>query len=849
MTMPPVVPSPTGAVPPRLDPALHPEAHPFNADQQIFPQNPLPVPSDTTTGLGTAFGGIPPVTTPGMQPLQLPPSLQQLIAGETPQDEAIEQQGLTPDAVAMDEATEQQRQKSEQDSADARKKALKGIYGDDFPLVKDSDPTDADWSRWIEDRWMAHGPGVQPMIWMAERNRQFRAGHQWQSRVNAMGAWRETPIPKDAVRIVDNRIRPALAWAMQVVAEQRPGWQFKPTNTDADRERKADAMQRAVEYQYDAQRKRLIDKESVYWAQTDGVSFQMTYWDPDDGPWEELEAGKGAVPLGEPCTRVFRIEHVRVSSEATSTISPMYWIVRDVLPMQYAVALYGPDVLDSTDQGLLAQTTNQFQTTNLSMYNPLFQNQATVSRYFFFCDKRDWLPNGLTVVTVGHKLVYGPNPLLMGRVPMLRVTDGSEDPGFYPLPKMNLLIAPQMRINMLKSKTYESIRKNAGGRFATKNNAVASETFIGGETSLLEVRTPGPIGDAIQAVQGFSVGEDIKEALADEVKQIEDLTGYTDQARGQFESDQSGRAILAQREALERVFAPQVGALAEANTEWAKQMIGWMRFGYQMPRKIAISGNDRSDLAMELSATDMDGVVDVTVDPETMIPQPMALKQWMLDNAYDRQIINKEQWLERSPFGDVRDMQAPSEIQYQKAKRVSEQLRLGQPAEPVIWQDDESIHQNVLERDLILAGGIEDPIRQAAIQRWQQLAQQASQKNTPPPPAPGTPAAEYMQFKQGVLGLVDSQVDKLLATAIEQMIGLTAPPQIPGQGPQGAPASPIVGSIPRHKPPEGHPMDPHTAPLLGSSPSVAAGPVAAQGGPGVSNQERAAAQFELRQLQ
>lgn len=794
------------------------------------------------------------ISTPGMPPLPIPPGL---LGPPTPQALAVQTQGVTPQAAQV--LQDELRQMEIANEA-KKKKAIKAIYGDNFPLILDHEPQDSDWERWVHDRWEIHRSGVQHNIWMAERNRQFRAGYQYQSRINAMGAWRETPTPKDAVRIVDNRIRPALAWAMQVVAEQRPGWQFTPTNTDANRERQAEAQQRAVEYQYEAQHKAKIDREAVYWAQTDGVSFQMTYWDPDEGPWEELEAGQGPVPLGEPGTKVYRIEQVRVSSEATASVPPMYWIVRDIMPLQQAVSLYGPEVADNPDQALLAQNMAQFTTTNQYAYQPLYQQQQTVARYTVFCDQREWLPQGLTVVVVGKKLVYGPKPLLMGRVPMIRITDGSEDPAFFPLPKMNLIVPCQMRINMLLSKWYESVRKNSGGRYASKTNAVVSETFIGGETSILEVRTNGPIGESITAIPAFSVGPDIKEALQFEIKNLEDLTGYTPEARGQFSSDQSGRAILAQREALERVFAPQVAALAEANTEWAKQMVGWMRFGYQMPRKIAILGKNRSDLAQELTAADLDGIVDVTVDPETLIPQPKALRQWQLDQGVQMGAISLQEWRERSPFGDVRDMQAPSEIQYQKAKRVSEQLRLGQPPEPVVWQDDEAIHQNVLERDLILAGGIDPQVQAAAQQRWQQLAQQHAQKMTPPtppPPPPGSPEANWQAFTQRIWNDDINAAAQLISKAVQTtdfggvpMGGAAVQPvAAPGQ-PVGQVAVPHGIGLPQQpQHPVPHPgagQPPGGIPVAGQNPSVAQAPAAAHGGPGVSNQDQAAAQFEAR---
>lgn len=755
-----------------------------------------------------------PIYTPGLPPLTLPPSL--LGTGEAlPPDDTITEQ-------AMALAQEEQR-KLELENEEKRKKGLKAIFGDDFPLVLDHEPEDGDWSRYVESRWVSRTPGVQRQIWQAERHRQFRAGSQYQSRFNAYGAWREPAIPRDTVRIVDNCIRPALAWQMQVVAEQRPGWNFKPTNTDADRLRKAAAQQRAVEYQYDAQKMRVKIQEAIYWAQTDGASFMMTYWDPEAGPWEELEEGAGPVPLGEPCSKVYRIEQVRVSPEASATVEPMDWLIREILPLSQAVALYGPEVADALDQQLIANQVNQFGTTNQYAYQPLYQDQKTVSRYTLFAKKSPWLPDGLTAVIVGKKLVYGPTKLLMGRVPMIRFTDGSEDPSFYPTARINLAIAPQMRVNMLWSKWYESIRKNSGGRFATKTNAVSAETFVGGETSLLEVRTSGDIRESIMPIQGFMVGADIKEALDREKDIIGDLTGYTKEARGQFSSDQSGRAILAQREQLERVFAPLVMATAEAMSEWAKQMVGWMRFGYQIPRKIAITGKDRSDLATNITATDLDGIVDVTVDPETMVPQPKALRQWLLDNAYDRQLISKEQWLERSPFGDVRDMEGPAKVQFAKAKRITEALRLRQAPEPVLWQDDEATMQNILERDLILAGGVEDDIRSAALQLWQKYADQSKQKRGPQPPAPESPEGQYQKFIGDITGQAKQTAENLVSNIVEQQIGLTAPPMAPaGPPPEG-------GEAQGGPPPKGKPQDPRIAPVVNGLPSVAAGPVLDKG--------------------
>jgi hypothetical protein len=97
--------------------------------------------------------------------------------------------------------------------------------------------------------------------------------------------------------------------------------------------------------------------------------------------------------------------------------------------------------------------------------------------------------------------------------------------------------------------------------------------------------------------------------------------------------------------------------------------------------------------------------------------------------------------------------------------------------EPVVWQDNEAIHQTILERDIILAPNIDPMVRQMAAQRWDQLSQQSAQKMAPPP----------MQGQSQPSG-----------------------PSGPQQGASG--------------PPDGVPMPPEQQPMLGTSPSTASAP-------------------------
>lgn len=623
------------------------------------------------------------------------------------------------------------------------------VYGSEFPLMQ-TEPDEKDWASWAKAMWAMHRTGVEDRMHLVERNRLFRRGIHWIS-AQGMGPWREPPKPKESVRVVDNMVAPALDQRLQIIAEQRPGFRTRPETHEQKDMEKAEAQQVALEYQYTQQKMSTITREACYWNGTDGVSFLHLFWNPDRGPWDEVmiaskdgEPQQKRMPLGDIETEVLRMEEVRVSAEASATKAPAYWILRKVIPTAQAIRMYGADVLDAeTTQEYSLQTESLNTRVGVSSTLPdaLLRDLPTVDRFTVYCEKSEYLTEGLHLVVVGNKVVAGPMPLMFGCVPVVRWTDGSTDPNFYPEAIMEGWIDSQMRVNVLKSKWIDSIRVNSGGRFLAKENSIGSETLLGGVTSILTVKGPGALRDSIEAMQGFSVGNDVKEALEIERKAFEDRSGWNDTSRGSFSSDQSGRAILAIREQLERAFAPPVNAASEAMTKWAEISLSIMRWGYDSPRYVSIEGAGRPDLVRALTSDDFDGVANVSIDPETLMPMPRALRLFLLDSMLQKGAITMQDYKRRLPFAFTRDLDSPDIDQSARAMRLVEAIRQsGNPqALPMLWQDDEAVHQDALQKHLILPDDLpfEHPVRQAAIQRWQMLAQQAMMKMPQAPPAPG----------------------------------------------------------------------------------------------------------------
>lgn len=637
--------------------------------------------------------------------------------------------------------------------------AIAELYGDGCPLLI-QEPTEDDWCAWGATLWDRHESSMQPILHRAEKLRNFRDGNQWISS-RGYGMWYVPPKPSGMVRVVDNMMAPAMDYRVEIVAEQRPGFKTKPENQDQRTLKRAEAQQAGVEYQFDQQKIPRIQREAEYWAQSDGVAFLESFWDPDRGPWDEvaIEQTGGAVqqqrvPLGDANTVVHRIDEVRVAANATSTIRPNYMVIRKTRPLAKAIADYGKEIATAT----VSHTVGDIRTMQSNrLINPqiphdqLLENQAKVDEFTIYLDKSALLPEGLWVKTVGSKCVIKPQPLLYGRIPVSRWTDGSTDPSYFPKPIAYEWCDTQQRINACESKLIESIRLNAGEKLLAKRESLSSESLQAGNMTIFEVKSGGSIRDAVQPLPASSVGADVKVGLEMWIKRFEQLTGFNDQARGSADPGDSGRAILANREALEKLFGPCVNAAAEAMAEWAEIQCAIMGFGYDEPRMVAVLGAGRPDLVREISSKDFDGVAQVTVDAETLMPLPRALRLYLLEDMFQKGLISAQEYRRRLPFGFVGNIESPDTDHYARAKRSIEAIKqtgLPNPPQcPVLWMDNCAIHQEVLERELILPDDGDQNIRFAAYERWTmygmmaQLQGAAALQGGPSPHGPPIPGA------------------------------------------------------------------------------------------------------------
>lgn len=670
------------------------------------------------------------------------------------------------------------------DTLDRLRALMVALYGMDFPLVNAWDtavskdpqynetqtppPLDVllgiasehpdEWAAWVRGRWGSHDAAVQMHLWLCARNRLYRANEMWVSSTGIGSRWTTPPRDPEKARVVVPLIGPALDQRLQVIREQRPGFEVMPVSNTPDEQRKAQGRQVALEYHWHAQGMDDQVQEAGFWSQTDGAGWWHTTWDRNAGPLDARMGKNGAkAPMGDLRTTTLRVEQVRVSSDATANAKPREVIIRDLISQAESASEYGiSGVGTNANEGDLYGSSNVSGTTAATSVLPQwvlqhttvgegnkYNNIPTVERFTVYLDKQpDILPDGLQLVTGGDALVWGPGELLFGVIPVVRLSDGSTDPSYYPRPIMEQWIPSCMAINAATSLWVNNCRLNSGGQFAIRTDALSRETFIASGRSLVEVDTQGgPIGDTLLPINGFSVGSDTKDLIAFQKEQFEALSGYNEVSRGAV-SNETATAVATANENLQRTFAPVVNAIARAAREWAEIQIAGMAWGYDIPRDVGVVGADRPDLARALSAADFDGPASVRVDAEKMMPMPKVYRMAQLNEMLRLQVIDPRQYKRLIKFADVKSIASPDEDQEARANRVADAIRMQLPPEQIPqmrWTDDESIFQDVIQRKILLQDDLPQPVIDIGMQIWTGYAQQAAMKaqSMAPPPQAG----------------------------------------------------------------------------------------------------------------
>ena len=681
-----------------------------------------------------------------------------------------------------------------------REKELAQVYGMGFPDLADLDTGDPKSRKeygeklrlWIDAQVTDQESVIRDkrLHWM--RHRLFRKGRQWISTRDGR-KWREVGADDNRLRVTGNFVGPALNFRLGILEEQRPGWKHEPMpGGGPDGRERAEGQQALVEHIFKTQKIWQLIKKVGFLNQTDGTSFLQVYLGDPDASQES--ASKTVVPEGDERYQGLVAQGhkkvkggVRLEAEPGPAIktavvpahqtwwdpeaqtpngpdSPALWcFLRRPMAVETARLASGEMAMEGDARCPGDEDVDWNLDTQYERGLPPYPNRKTVGRQRQYCWEHVVYLRANKVLggkgkwyrLIGDCLVEQ-GTLAGGLIPLARFTDGTPDDDIFVRPEMSDWIGDQMLLNSTLSIAAEYGRSHSGSRLLAMKDTQISETWNSIVGSIIEFNGPKP--DVLSALRA---NPDLWQLLQFALRSLENKTGWDDLGRGKIAGDSvkgfqdvSGRAVLAAIQQYERRFGPSIRAAAEGATEWAQLVVAHAQVAYTQAQMIPMTG--RGDLARAIDKDNIAGPCVVYLDPDTLVPLPRTLRNQMLVDLLDKNMISKAEYKKRAPFAEIRDVHMGDTDHWERAqwintvleqnwktlhKKSAEELYSVESGVLVLWQDDVNVHMEALQQ-LALDERKPWELRKMALDRWgvysdlQRTKVWVPETMLPQPPAP-----------------------------------------------------------------------------------------------------------------
>ncbi|HUS92164.1 MAG TPA: hypothetical protein VM695_09965 [Phycisphaerae bacterium] len=158
-----------------------------------------------------------------------------------------------------------------------------------FGIAKGKTATESELLELVMEAWKDGIERRRPFEkdWM--HNIMFAAGHQWLEWDVMDGQWRlRDRVPKERVRMVENRTRRLHEAAIALLVGHRPRWNVITGSRDQKDRVKAQISQRALDAAWDTYSLDELTEEAVDWQLSTGIVAVKTFWDTDMGGMVEV---------------------------------------------------------------------------------------------------------------------------------------------------------------------------------------------------------------------------------------------------------------------------------------------------------------------------------------------------------------------------------------------------------------------------------------------------------------------------------------------------------------------------------------------------------------------------------
>lgn len=508
--------------------------------------------------------------------------------------------------------------------------------------------------------------------WRFERqwyvNLSYYFGRQWVSWLNNTSAdiarLYEPQAPPWRVRLVINRIKPAIRREMSKVMKEKPTAYVIPSSTDDSDVAAAKAGEAIFEHLW---RELNMQKSEMwvaqFWRCITGTGFIKDWWDPH---------AEGSDAVGTVCVEVVTPFHLYFANLEQYNIDKQEFIIHVAMKSPAEVeTMYSKKVSpDSVERGGGIIESQYLQALNLE---PGKVSQVAVKEIWIKPNVK--YPAGAMFVWAGGKLLYSSDDPATGdpRWPLYKMEypftkfDGVPTGRFYGDSTILDLLPIQKEYNRTRSQIIEAKNQTSKPQLIAPKGSI-DPSKITSEPGLVILYTPGyqpPTQLQLSPLPNY-VLQELDRSLLD----MADISGQHEVSSGTVPQGVTAASALAfLQESDDTMLAPIVASIEAGVERIGRHFLCHAHQYWDEPHTIKILGPDNTWEVREFSRIDLRGSTDLNVQAGSAMPRSIAAKQAFIMELAKMQIIGPEEVLRYLEMAETGRMYEDLQIDRRQAER------------------------------------------------------------------------------------------------------------------------------------------------------------------------------------
>ena len=596
-------------------------------------------------------------------------------------------------------------------------------------------------------------------------------GHQWVS-FDGNRLW-EPPLEPWQVKLVDNRIQPAVRVDIAKMTKTRPTFVGVPVNQDDEALAAARLTERGLDFQWnelDLQRKL---RAALLWSRNCSIGYWKVCWDKGlgrelivlkrDGEILKDDTGAPLQPqrlqgLPAEMTEGIREERMALGDIRVDVRSPFMifpdpiageegvesceWVIEEVVQsLEYARSRFGYD--GAADSEASTGTMEAMMPAGIGKRGAAGYRGVKISEYW--AKPSSEFPRGKHVVWAGNEIL-SENDIPYPWLPYVGFR-GTPVPGrFYPDAPVTPLVSPQVELNKRKAQIAENAARIGNPPLARAEGTTYEYSGLpGGELVYQDTGSPNAMPQflSIPEVPGY-IREDIQRIEAS----IQEISGQHDVSRGVVPSGvTAASAINLLQEADDTRLGPDIQDMEKSIADAGKRIVWLMQHYYSDERVIRIAGEDGAWDIVPFRGKQLEGNADVQVQAGSAMPRSKAAKQAAIQQVLTLAIQNglplKERNLRRVlqeyEVGGIERMFADLGDDERQIQRENMAMSRGEEIEINSFDNDEAHVEGHTQFQKSSAYEQLDEATQNFIDAHVDAHRQRLMQMQPPPPPEGAP--------------------------------------------------------------------------------------------------------------